>query len=230
MNGVERVHFEEIESTNTYIKTRRNEGKDLIVTATAQTGGRGTKGRSFSAEKGGVYLSKLSHYTDFPASQAFKIMIGGAVAVCKTLEHYGLRPVIKWPNDIHVNGKKICGILIENVFSGKNISSSVVGIGVNVCNLLPDSLDAIATSMLIETGKTFDVEEVTRYLIAMFDVEWTINDYHAYIGYMGREVTLILGEESKAATLRSVDGEGGLWAEIDGKLQRLTAAEVSVRF
>ena len=229
MNGIERVHFEEIDSTNTYIKTRRNEGKDLIVTASRQTGGRGTKGRSFSAEIGGVYLSKLSHFTDFPATQAFKIMIGCAVAVCKMLEHYGLQPVIKWPNDIHVNGKKICGTLIENVFSGKNIASSVVGIGINVWNSLPDELAGIATSMLVETGKTFDVEEVTSYLMDALGKEWMIEDYRAYIGYMDRAVTLLFGMESKAAVLRSVDDEGGLWAEIDGNLQRLTAVEVSVR-
>lgn len=67
-------------------------------------------------------------------------MANASVAVCRTLENYGLTAEIKWPNDVYVQGKKICGILIENVFSGDRISSSVVGIGVNVNNSLPEEL------------------------------------------------------------------------------------------
>lgn len=228
-NETKRIHFETLPSTQDYAKEKRAEGCPLIVTATVQSGGKGTKGRSFSSAKGGVYLSKLSFYEDFPAKNAFLIMARAAVAVCETLRFYGLQPLIKWPNDVWVEDKKICGILIENVFSGDKISSSVVGIGLNVYNDLPEDLHSIATTMLQSSGNVYDVEEVADRLIAELDKPRGMDEYRAYIGYMGKQATLILGDERVHGTLVSVDDEGGLTVEINGKQRRFTAAEVSVR-
>ena len=150
MNGryqMKIVRFEEISSTNDYVKEQKSLGENLIVIAKRQTGGKGTKGRSFSSNEGGVYLTKLVFYDNFPADKVFLVMARTAVAVCKTLESFSLKPVIKWANDVFVNGRKICGILIENSFSGKNISSSIIGVGLNVNNPLPEELSSIAISM-----------------------------------------------------------------------------------
>jgi BirA family biotin operon repressor/biotin-[acetyl-CoA-carboxylase] ligase len=222
-------NFEILPSTQDYIKEKRALGEDLIVTAKAQTGGKGTKGRAFSSFEGGVYLSKLSFYENFPAKEAFKIMAGAAVAVCETLASFGLKALVKWPNDIFVNDKKIAGILIENTLSGKNIASSIVGIGLNVNNSLPAELLEIATSMQAETGKTFSVEEVRARLIEALSRPLEMEKYLSYLGYMGREVTLLIGDERIPATLLFVDNEGGLTVEIEGEKRRLTAAEVSIR-
>ncbi len=221
--------FEELPSTQTYIKTKRCEGNDLIVTAKRQSGGLGTKGRSFSSDEGGMYLSKLVFYQSFPAKEAFKIMAGAAVAVCETLYAFGLEPKIKWPNDVHVNGLKICGILIENTLSGHCISSSIVGIGLNVRNRLPDELLGIATTMSAQAGRTFSVEEVFDRLVSELKNTVDMQKYQRYLGYMGEEVNLILDGERIPATLLSVDDEGGLWAEVQGESRRFTAAEVSVK-
>lgn len=223
------IKFDEIPSTNDYVKSIRDGGEDVIVTAKRQTGGRGTKGRSFSSEEGGVYLSTLRFYKDFWAKDAFKIMSGAAVAVCETLRFFGLTPVIKWSNDIYVNGKKICGILIENTLSGKNIFSSIVGVGLNVNTLFCGELSDIATSMLLESGKSFSVEEVTKKLIEELFKERTMEEYRAYLGFMGERVTLILGDERVPATLLFVDDEGRLTAEINGERRVFSSAEVSVR-
>jgi biotin-(acetyl-CoA carboxylase) ligase len=99
----------------------------------------------------------------------------------------------------------------------------------NVHNELPDELHSIATTILLETGKTYSVEEVTCRLMTELDKERTMDEYLSCIGYMGRQATLILDDERIPATLLSVDEEGGLLVEIDGKTRRLTAAEVSVR-
>ena len=226
---IKREHFDCIASTNDYAKSKRVEGQDLIVTASRQTGGRGTKGRSFSSDVGGAYLTKLTFYEDFPAARAFEIMASAAVAVCKTLEFYGLKPVIKWANDVFVNDKKISGILIENTFSGNLVSSSTVGIGLNVVNPLPQELSEIATSMRLETGKLFSVDEVRERLIGELCASHTMEEYLARVGYMGREVTLLLGERQVWATLLFVDETGGLHAQTDGKEERFSAAEVSLR-
>ena len=221
--------FDELGSTNDYAKEQRKNGKDLIVLAKRQTGGRGTKGRSFSSLEGGVYLSKLTFYQDFPAVRAFEIMSSAATAVCKTLVHFGVKPKIKWPNDIFVADKKICGILIENTFSGINVGCSVVGIGINVHNALPQELKNIATSLQEQTGKRFSVDEVADKLIEELCTVHTIEDYVSFIGYMGERARILVGEQEQLATLLSVDAQGGLWVLLDGKKQRFTSTEISVR-
>ncbi|MBR2441635.1 MAG: biotin--[Clostridia bacterium] len=228
-NTPKRVHFERISSTQDYAREKRGEGRDLIVSATVQTGGKGTKGRSFESQEGGVYISKLAFYQEFPAKNAFQIMAGAATAVCETLKGLGLSPVIKWPNDIFVNGKKICGILIENVFSGANISSSIVGIGLNIHNELSPELQEIATTVEKETGKHFSVEEVKDSLLEALEKPVCMEKYLSYIGYIGSEAILCFGDERIPATLLSVDEQGGLFVEIEGERKRLTSTEVSVR-
>ena len=226
---MKRIHLEEIDSTNTYAKGLREAGEDLVITAKKQTGGRGTKGRSFVSEEGGVYLTLLRFYKNFPAKDAFKIMSGVAVAVCETLRFYHFNPVIKWSNDVYVNGRKICGVLIENTLSGNCIASSIVGVGLNVNNLLQGELAEIATSMSGETGKNFSVEEVTERLIEELLKERMIEEYRTYLGFIGEQVTLILANECVPATLLSVSDTGELIVEIDGEKRYFSSAEVSVR-
>ena len=223
------IKFEQIGSTNDYAKSKRSEGEELIISARRQTGGRGTKGRSFVSDEGGVYLSTLRFYRDFSARDAFKIMSGAAVAVCETLRAFGITPVIKWANDIFVNGKKICGILIENTLSGDKISSSVVGVGLNVNNRFDGELAKIATSLTLETGKTFSVEEIECVLARELFQERTMDEYRAYLGFMGERVTLVLGDERVPATLLCVNDEGGLVAEINGERRTFSSAEVSLK-
>lgn len=230
-----RERFQSLPSTNDYLKNKRTEmlageipvRENYIVVAEEQTGGRGTKGREFLSAKGGVYLSALTFYEDLKAKDAFTLMANAAVAVCETLRYYGLNPVIKWANDIYVNDKKICGILIENVFSGDYVASSVVGIGLNVINPLDVSIKDIATSMRRVTGEDYDVEEVESRLISELLIKRTMQEYLSYVGYMGRTVALLIGDEQVRGKLVSVDEEGGLIVSIDGEQRRLTSAEVS---
>lgn len=217
------------ESTNEYCKERRKNRENLVVTAKTQTGGRGTKGRSFLSKEGGVYLSRLTFYKDLAAKSAFLVLTNAAVAVCKTLEYYGVTPKIKWANDIHVNGKKICGILIENVFSGARIDSSVVGIGLNVHNKLDGELSNIATSLFEQTGKKIPVEEVTERLLAELSVGYSIDDYRAYLGYVGEEVCVHFGDERVHGRFLCVDDGGNLAIETENGTRRFSAAEVSLR-
>ena len=226
---MKRIFLEETESTNEYAKARRDLGENMLVVAKKQTGGRGTKGRSFSSNLGGVYLSLLTFYQDFPASNAFQIMQGAAAAVCETLAFFGVKPKIKWANDVYVNGKKICGILIENALKGKCIGSSVVGIGLNVWNELSDELSDIATTLFKETGKKMDVERVIDVLVRFLEEKNIHEKYAQYLGWLNEEVTLVIGDKETRAKLLSVDETGGLWAEIDGEKRRLAAAEVSLR-
>lgn len=219
-----REYVENIPSTNDYAKSKRGEKQDLLVVANAQSGGRGTKGRSFSSKTGGLYLSLLTFYEDFPAANAFQIMQNAAAAVCETLVGFGLKPTIKWPNDIYVNGKKICGILIENQFSGNRVSSSVVGIGLNICNDLSEVHD-IATSVLLCLGKRVSVEETERALVGFLRAG-VADKYEKYLGWIDEEVVLETATERLSARVLGVDERGNLIAQTGGEKKTFSAAEV----
>lgn len=228
-NGATVYRFDEIDSTNDYAKTLRNQGKDCVIIAKRQTGGRGTKGRSFSSMEGGVYMTKLTFHQQLPTARAFEIMASTATAVCKTLRAFGVTPKIKWPNDIYAGDKKICGILIENTFSGANVACSVVGIGINIYNTLPEELKEIATSVLEQTGKRYSVETVTEHLLDELFSKQTMEEYLSFVGYMGKQARILVGDLERQATLLSVDREGGLWVLLDGEKQRFVSTEISLR-
>ena len=222
------VRFEEISSTNDYVKEQKQQGENLIVIAKRQTGGKGTKGRSFSSNEGGVYLTKLVFYENFPAEKVFLVMARTAVAVCKTLESFGLNPVIKWANDVFVNGRKICGILIENSFSGKNISSSIIGVGLNVNNPLPEELTNIAISMREVFGVEQDFALVEQRLIENLNEPYEMEEYRSRVGYLNKEVTLIEGGKSSRAIPLSVGDDGALTVSVNGEIRKVFAGEVSL--
>lgn len=231
MKEVKIIRFEEIFSTNEYAKELRAQGcdQDTVIIAKKQSGGKGTKGRSFSSNEGGVYATKLAFYEKFPAKDAFLVMARAAVAVCKTLEEFSLSPVIKWANDVYVSDRKICGILIENVFSGSNVSSSIIGVGLNVNNELPIELKEIAISMKEALGEEQDFSSVESLLIKNLFEEFSFEEYLSRVGYMDRTVTLVQGEREVQAIPRCVREDGSLEVEIDGEKTVVFSGEVSLR-
>lgn len=222
------IELEETDSTNEYCK-RIDDGQDLIAVAKRQTSGKGTKGRSFSSVDGGLYVSVMRHYSDLSAKDAFKIMVNACVAVCKTLEYFGLKPQIRWANDVLVGGKKICGTLIENTFSGGNISRSIVGMGINVCNQLPNELKDIAVSMQDAANTNFAVAEVKTVLLKNLEKGFAISDYKKYIDWFNRKITIKTAQEEITAVALDVAEDGRLIAEIDGQVLKISSAEVSLR-
>lgn len=222
------IELAECDSTNEYLK-RLNGEEDTIVTALRQTAGKGTKGRSFSSADGGLYLSVMRFYESFPAANAFEIMINSCVAVCKTVEGFGIKPVIRWANDVLVNGRKICGTLIENTFAGANIRRSIVGMGINVNNELPSELRQIAVSMREILGNRLSLQTVKQALIANLQKSFTIDDYKNYIDWFGKEVVLRTDKESYTATALDVTADGRLVVSRDGKIIEISSAEVSLR-
>lgn len=222
------IELEEVDSTNNFCK-RYKGVEDITVTAARQSGGRGTKGRSFSSEKGGLYVSVMRFYKNFPAGNAFKIMLNACVAVCKTLENFGVFPVIRWANDVLVNGKKICGTLIENTFSGAYITRSIVGIGINVNNTIPAELEKIATTLSAELNREIKVFAVKEAILRNLEKDYSVIDYKKYINWLGKEVTLKLGEESITAIALDIAEDGRLIVDINGEIKKISSAEVSLR-
>ncbi|MDE7297187.1 MAG: biotin--[acetyl-CoA-carboxylase] ligase [Clostridia bacterium] len=220
--------LEETTSTNDYIKRYLNGEENIIVSTKRQTGGKGTKGRSFLSGEGGVYLSALTFYKNFPAGDAFRVMAHAAVAVCKTAERFGVSPEIKWANDVFADGRKLAGILIENVFRGANLHASIVGIGLNAENDV-SALGGIAVSLSELAGTSISADEARQALIEEYQQESSFEEYLARVRFLGRTVRVTEGEREYFATAREILGDGRLLIEEDGKLRALSAAEISIK-
>ena len=222
--------LDEVSSTNEYIRRYFASGEDRIVVAKRQTGGKGTKGRSFASEEGGIYLSALNFYSDFPARNAFYLMAHAAVAVCRTAEAFSLSPEIKWPNDVYLNGKKLAGILVENILENNMVNLSVTGIGVNVSNDVR-GLNGIATSLSEETGKTIPVESALEILIGNLQQKFDFNDYLARVRFLKKEVSVVENGtgEQYTATAMQILSDGRLCVFRGEQEVFLSAAEISLK-
>ncbi len=216
--------FDTLPSTNDYCETREF-GEDTAIIAREQTGGKGTKGRSFSSPRGGVYLSLVRYYP-CKAENSFSLMIASCMAVVKTLELYGVSAGVKWPNDVFLNGKKICGILIKNSFEGENVKKSITGIGVNVNNDIPKDLADIAINLKSVVGEV-DIEDFYKRLIENLYADYSVDEYRSRNIVLGKEITVIKNGESRKAVAEDVAADGSL--VLKGG-ERLFYGEVTIRF
>ncbi len=216
--------FDTLPSTNDYCETREF-GEDTAIIAREQTGGKGTKGRSFSSPRGGVYLSLVRYYP-CKAENSFSLMIASCMAVVKTLELYGISAGVKWPNDVFLNGKKICGILIKNSFEGENVKKSITGIGVNVNNDIPKDLADIAINLKSVVGEV-DIDEFYKRLIENLYADYSVDEYRSRNIVLGKEITVIKNGESRKAVAEDIAADGSL--VLKGG-ERLFYGEVTIRF
>jgi BirA family biotin operon repressor/biotin-[acetyl-CoA-carboxylase] ligase len=172
-----------VESTNdTALTLVRGIAEDgTVVRAEAQTKGRGQHGRRWHSPKGsGLYFSVILRPPIIP-EQTHRITIITAVAVAKAIVRYTELPArIKWPNDISIDNRKVCGILTESESGRYYIKHAVVGIGVNVNHThceLPEETAPLATSLRIAAGRVWDREILFLEILAEFD-----RLYHKMIG------------------------------------------------
>ena len=224
-----KYQFDCIPSTQDFLREKRALSENAVAVARKQSGGKGTKGRSFESREGGLWLSILLFDEGVPAQDGFLMMARSAVAVCKTLEGYGLQPKIKWANDVLVGGKKICGVLTENVCRGNFIASTLFGIGLNVNNTLGEDLQDIATTLHKETGVEHDLQEVEERLLAHFFAPFAFSEYAERLAFLGKEIAFCVGEEEFAATLVGVNERGELLLEKDGRVARYAYGEISLK-
>lgn len=160
------IKLSAIDSTNSYLKQLVKEGMAsdaLIITTDNQTFGRGQQGASWQFQAGkSLAFSLLKRFEALPIHSQFTIAMATSLGVQKGLQKLGIPEVkIKWPNDILSDGKKLCGILIENIVKGDTIKESIVGIGLNVNET--DFIDLPnATSLKLSSGVQFNLDEVLR--------------------------------------------------------------------
>lgn len=226
------------DSTNTGLKAMAKAGAvhGTVLAALEQTGGRGRLGRSFASPEGGLYMSILWRPALKP-EQAAKLSCAGALAVCAAVENFcGVTPLIKWPNDLLLDGKKLCGILCEGSWSESG-GYVVLGLGINVNTVtFPSELADKAVSLSQYTGKSFDIKALLEEIVCRLDMVYDnwgsdgaafIDEYRRRCVTIGRYVTVDhLGKRLKAHALSISDNYGLLLQWSDGTIEEKSFGEI----
>lgn len=236
------VH-EALVSTNTHAKelARQGAAAGTVIIAQAQSAGRGRLGRSFhSPADTGLYFSLILR-PDCKPEQLMHLTCAAAVAACDAVERAcGLRPGIKWINDLTLEGKKLGGILTELSFSGDGrVSSAVIGIGINVKKeSFPRELRPIACSLAdfapqpelsaLAAELMLSLEEMSRSLLP--DRAGLMDRYRKDCITTGRQVRIIGADSIRTGLAEAIQDDGSLQVLFDdGQRKTVNSGEVSVR-
>lgn len=174
------IHYNQATSTNTLIKemliSENAQPHFTIVSADYQTSGRGQRENIWESEQGANLLfSLLLRPEQLKATDAFAVSRIVSVAIAKWLMNYVDCIAIKWPNDIYCSDKKICGILIENSIMGSNLSTAIVGVGININQTSFSSSIPNPTSLALITENNYNTKDLLCEVVA--EIEKQYNNY-----------------------------------------------------
>ena len=238
--------FDSIDSTNTRARELARQGAPhgTVLIADHQTGGRGRRGRSFHSPAGsGIYMSVILRPHCTP-QQIMHLTCAAAVSMCDAVASaVGFRPGIKWTNDLVCGKRKIAGVLTELGFDNRgNVDFAVIGIGINCCQQeadFPENIRSIAGSLTSISGQTIDRAVVAAAMMdALYrmDMELLTGKAHILNRYrkdcitLGKEISLVRGEEIRHGTALDIDDAGALIVRFpDGTAEAVNSGEVSVR-
>lgn len=222
------VKFDELNSTNTYVKNHALTLQDkTVVTAIRQTNGRGRFDRKWDSMDGGLYFTLCLK----PAKTVFlsnltQVM---SLAVCKTLNNFGAQAYIKWPNDVHVNKQKICGILSEAILNDGEFYALALGAGVNVGqkDLTKVGQPAVSLKMLgINISKEDVLDSILSVFFELYNKVLTCGftavreDYIKLFPFMGSAVALGAGYDVKGI-IKDINSQGQLVLEDENKKEHI---------
>lgn len=225
-----------IDSTNE--EAKRHKTTPLLVVSEEQTKGKGRRSKSFYSPKHtGIYMSLAINHPTF-LSQTLPVTITAGVAVSEAITQItGIRPQIKWINDIMLSGKKIGGILTESVLGTAEISARIIiGIGINLTTEgFPEALAEIAAS-LSTTENPIDKNRLIAEIVNLLEVfskqseSKILQKYKEYSGILNKTITVIEGQTEYSATALDILSDGRLLIETEKNEQKvLSSGEVSIR-
>ncbi len=209
---------------------RRGAPEGTVVIAEEQSSGRGRLGRSWESVRGvNLYMSLLLRPQMLPA-QAPQLSLVAGLAVASAIEELGLAPLIKWPNDVVLGGRKVAGILTEIEAEADRVAFVVVGMGVNL-NSRPQqfsgSIRDIATSVLIESGRRVDRSAFAASLLAQFKTYYrrflargfgaVSDDWERRSMLSGRRISVSGVGAGLRGICVGIDGDGALLLKEDGE-------------
>lgn len=245
--GKKRYHYELLDSTNKKAKELAESGcsHGTLITADGQEAGVGRRGRSWSSESGqGIYMSIVLR-PQLPTENASMLTLVAAMAVSKAIyaivRDCGIFPFIKWPNDIVIHGKKVCGILTEMSIKNGEIDYIIVGIGINVHNRhFAEDIAHMATSVELETGYEVAREVLATLVLQEFEKYYAIfmqeqdlsllqEEYQKMSANKGRKVTVLDPAGDYEGTARGITSKGELIVDTPAGQRLVSSGEVSVR-
>lgn len=239
------ICYEEVDSTNTRLKELAMQGAvhQTVVTAKRQTAGKGRRGRTWVSDaKENIYMSILLRPKVDP-SKAPMLTLVMAYSAAVALRNLGYSSVgIKWPNDLVMSGKKLCGILTEMSLSGQQIEYVIIGLGLNVnTKVFPEDLQGHATSLFLETDKEAECEIIQNEILKVFEkayerfiaeenLKFLRDEYHSMLLNRGKEVRVLEPGSEYTAQAIGINEFGELLVQKnDGTVEAVYAGEVSVR-
>ncbi len=204
------IRFNKVASTQDSAKDYVEEKQTLAITALSQSKGRGRQGRTWYSPEGGLYVSLLL----FPKERVTSIPLLASLSIIRTLEEYGFSKLtIHWPNDVLLNSKKVCGVACER-YRGSVICG--VGLNVNIDKFGPRL--GGATSLEIETGQKFDIDEVFHVFLRKFNDLYgelqakglKIKEVLNYISGLGESVEVVTAKDVIRGTVSDIDDDWAL--------------------
>lgn len=241
--GRDIVYRDSLESTNSlaYSLAMKNAMEGTAVVAESQRAGKGRlQRRWFSPYAKNLYISIILRPQLHP-SRIYPLTFMSSLAVFDTLVTLGIQPELKWPNDVLVNGKKICGTLTELSTEADAVRFVVIGIGFNV-NMkrieLVEEIRSTATSLLMETKKTFERARVCGMLLTNMEKYYgVVSDqgtdqicriWENRAGIKGKVLQVVQTDRVYKGVSEGIDQDGGLLLNVDGKVTKIIAGDVSV--
>ena len=238
------VHFaRETDSTNLWIKRLAKEGasEGTLALAEFQSAGRGRLGRSWEVPEGTSVMMSILLRPKFEPQYAPTLTLVMGMAVAKAVKSLGFDVSIKWPNDVVVSHKKICGILTEMGVRDGKIDYAVIGVGINVnIREFPEEMADKATSLYLESGKEFDRSQIPGLVMEAFekyyekfaatcDLSGLKEEYESILANYNQPVRVLAKEPYEGVARGITDGGELLVEKTDGTIVAVSAGEVSVR-
>ena len=239
------LHEAQMDSTNEEAKRAGNVGAEhgTVFWADVQTAGKGRRGRSwYSDHVDNLYFTILlrPQVTPDKASMLTLVMAHAVAGAMRVLT--GLEAQIKWPNDIVVAGKKICGILCEMKLDGTRLDYCVAGVGINVGKQeFAEDIRDKATSLEEQLGRKIDREGLLQAILGRFergyeeflryeDLSFLREEYNGWLVNQNKQVRVLEPQGEYEGVAKGITPTGELLVEcIDGQVQKVYAGEVSVR-
>jgi BirA family transcriptional regulator, biotin operon repressor / biotin---[acetyl-CoA-carboxylase] ligase len=236
------VYTEEIDSTNSFLLDKANKFSTdgTVLLAEKQNKGHGRNNKVWYSTRGynltfsilltnKKYLGKSLNILNFAAS----------LAVSNALENiYQLKTELKWPNDVLVNGKKIAGILMESVSHGSKVERLVIGIGINVNQILfQGNYNITPTSIKLELNETIERERVMAEYLNNFEETLNkfeasppdvIKDWKARCGLLGEKISITEGDKTRYGVFDDIDEEGFLLLKNKGRIEKIYFGDVNI--
>lgn len=218
-------------------EVQQGASEGTVVVADEQSAGKGRLNRVWLSPGGSLSLS-IALYPSIVYLPSL-IMVASLAVVHAIKVVTGLESQIKWPNDVLVNGKKVCGILIESGIRGSSVAYAIIGIGINVNLKASDFADILpsATSLSDELGRDVSRLELLRRLLVELEKLYlslpagdaVYREWRDRLVTLGRKVHVESGEAIYEGTAESIAKDGSLWLRrSDGSLSRISAGDVSL--